>query len=77
MVTRTTHRFFVTFDQDLTMLSASAFLVGSCYFIFLSYPEELEKTQRALDARSGQDVSKLSCMERFFTGRCGIERDPG
>eukprot|EP00622_Pseudochattonella_farcimen_P002111 FR736977.1.p1 GENE.FR736977.1~~FR736977.1.p1 ORF type:complete len:255 (+),score=30.53 FR736977.1:72-767(+) len=41
------------------------FLFGSVYFVWLSYPEEMEKMQRQLVR---EDASQLSCVERYFTG---------
>jgi hypothetical protein len=66
MVSDSVHRFFVAFNHDLTMASASAFTLGSVYFVYLSYPEELEKMQKLL---STEDAKKLSFVERYFTGR--------
>mmetsp|Transcript_6040 Transcript_6040/g.7423 ORF Transcript_6040/g.7423 Transcript_6040/m.7423 type:complete len:307 (-) Transcript_6040:59-979(-) len=59
------HRFYVAFSHDCTLACTILFLIGSVYFVYLSYPEEMAKMIYIL---SHEDATKLSFMERYFTG---------
>jgi len=63
--------FPVAFNHDCTLACAVLFLLGSVYFVYLSYPEEMEHQMADL-AKLAQDPSKIddmSFIERYFTGR--------
>jgi hypothetical protein len=60
------HTFLVAFSVELTLVSAILFTLGSVYFVYLSYPEEMQRMAVLL---SHEDVSKLTFIERYFTGR--------
>jgi len=60
------------FNDGCTLTCAVLFLIGSVYFVYLSYPEEMERQMAEL-AELAQDPSKINDMsftERYFTGRC-------
>jgi hypothetical protein len=59
------HRFIVAFNDECTLACAVLFLIGSIYFVFMSYPEEVAKMETLLQ----RDVNELTFNERYFTGR--------
>lgn len=60
------HRFFVAFNHYCTLACTILFFLGSIYFVYLSYPEELQKMHYTI---THEDASKLSFTQRYFTGR--------
>lgn len=55
---------YIVFDSVVQISSAVFFVVGSAYFVVLTYPEEMEKSFKAL---FGADPSKMSWWEKHFT----------
>jgi len=66
IATEHVHRFAVAFNHVCTMVCAILFLLGSCYFVYMSYPEEMARMMAQI---SHEDVSQLSWAQRYFTGR--------
>lgn len=66
VVNHTHHHFIVAFNHECTLCCAILFLLGSFYFVYLSYPEELERMEYMI---THEDASKLTFTERYFTGR--------
>lgn len=55
---------YIVFDSVVQISSAVFFVVGSAYFVVLTYPEEMEKSFKAL---FGADTSKMTFWEKNFT----------
>lgn len=60
------HHFITAFGHECTLACSILFLLGSVYFVYLSYPEELHRMEYIL---THEDASKLSFTQRYFTGR--------
>ncbi len=56
---------FDSTDYSILLGSSVVYLVAAWYFLYTSYPDELE--QLGKDS-SNLDVSKLSCLNRYFFG---------
>lgn len=72
IATENVKSFPVAFNHDCTLACAVLFLLGSVYFVYLSYPEEMEHQMADL-SKLVDDPSKINDMsfvERYFTGRC-------
>ena len=47
------------------LVSALSFFFGSCYFVWVSYPEAVQKAWIEVQ---GVNVSEMTCLEKYFTG---------
>ena len=63
------HRFAVAFNHDCTLVCAILFLLGSVYFVYLSYPEEMERQMAELQALAEPGHKELTFGERWIWGR--------
>ena len=55
----------VELNNYAQLVSAILFFFGSCYFVYVSYPEAVEKAWGEMQAT---DLSNMSWLQRYFTG---------
>lgn len=67
--TNTSHRFATTFSDWNTLTAAVLFLLGSIWFVRLSYPSEMVKMMKKMEILAAKDAAgELSWMEKYVTG---------
>jgi hypothetical protein len=64
-----TRYFAYAFDNYLTLTSSVLFLIGSVYFVKLSYPEAMQQMMEDLAQQGGKEqAGTLTFTEKYFTG---------